>query len=168
MGRLSTTKVDYHSHCTVDYLPLVGHALPPAQCLAGAGSLVQDPATPPMRGKRNRVIGYESVAWVVYNIIISGALPWALPHTANRCQRHADRPLARLRRRKRPFACQCHREGWLHGRVGPVAPRCALRRGKPPATSPRSIHQLTCADPVARLETHHTRRRPLWSLPDHP
>lgn len=42
----------------------------------------KDPTTPPMRGKRNRVIGYESVAYHRYNIIISGALPWALPRTA--------------------------------------------------------------------------------------
>jgi hypothetical protein len=77
---------------------------------------------------------------------------------------HAHRPPSRLCRRQRPLPCQCHREGWLYGRMGKVARRCARRRGT--VTPPRPCtHHSTRADPVARLETHHPGRRPLWTLP---
>jgi hypothetical protein len=79
---------------------------------------------------------------------------------------HAHRPSARLRRRQCPLPRQCYRKGWLHSRVGQVARRCPLSRGMSrPITRFKTRPIDMCADADASLETHHPRRRPLWTLP---
>ena len=62
----------------------------------------------------------------VENIVISRAFSCAV------VPKDAHGAFARLCRRQRSLACQCHREGGLHGRMGPITCPCCCRRGTLP------------------------------------